>query len=323
MFVTSIEIFLRYVPAVSHTKLDLLQEPLQRAYENFLVPNFSEELCKDLQDKYLTNALSPEEQVVVSYFQRIEAYAANYYHLPINDVRQKPNGIVRVISETEDTAYPRQVAALRQTYWENTHECLEKALDYVYKHLSNFPLFQSSEAFTFQQGLLLQNAQLFCHAIAIPTNRLIFNKVQYLIAEVEEILVPSLTGIPLYEQLLAEQHAQSLSTPNKLLIKQLQKVIAYEVWSQALKRLPIAIDENGVYRIEQTYQTAYSENKVANEHRIGITYEYYKEIAALYKKEVTSFLEKNAANYPLLPVTPPDLTPPFELNTEADKSFIF
>jgi hypothetical protein len=292
--------FRKRISTAASIKLDIMQDKLPLAIDDFLLPYLGKAQLLNLKNSYDTNVFTALETELLDVVQRIQAYGAYYLYLDFSQLTQSNSGLKNVnVTNKEEGAKLWQMTGIKENLYQTIHNSIEKLLSFLEENHTSFPLWTSSEAYSVLTENILQNATQFNKIINIESSRLLFAKLKNLINEIETMAITEITGLELYTEIVTQSRSHTLTNNNKLLVPMIKNATAFTAFADALETLPIVISGNGAYKLSQNAIQAQTERTAADLQSIGIALNNYRTKGKNYMQKLSDYLCKNADTYPL------------------------
>ncbi len=156
-------------------------------------------------------------------------------------------GIQIISDETHKQAFQWQVEAAKSSWLNKAYLFSDVVLQFLEQHISDFPSWVNSEAYTENKDSLLYTTGQFNDEFFIRNSRRLFLAIKPVIRSIEsKYAVPTLSQC-YYDALLASIRSGSISADDQVILKKIRSAIAHLSMSEAITRFSVEIFPEGVY----------------------------------------------------------------------------
>ena len=111
--------FRKKINTAASIKLSIMEDKLEQAIELFILPYLGQYQLLSLKNSYDNNVFTALETELLDVVQRIQANAAYYLFIDLNQVVISNSGIHRnVAGDKQETAYRYQIEAIKANLYE-------------------------------------------------------------------------------------------------------------------------------------------------------------------------------------------------------------
>lgn len=165
------------------------------------------------------------------------------------------NSVGVMVSRSDKTApaSDKKLMQLRKYNLQKGFSSLEMLVNHLEENLQLFPLYEASVAHQNNRSLLInQTLEFQAAGVQLNDNYQLYRSIRIHQQNAEETFIYPTLGDTISENLLAKILSNSLTNPEKLLLKKVQKPLAAFTMSEALKAKALIIDSDGVYQLSET-----------------------------------------------------------------------
>jgi len=156
-------------------------------------------------------------------------------------------GIQIISDETHKQAFQWQVEAAKSSWLNKAYLFSDVVLQFLEQHISDFPTWKSSEAYTETKDSLLYTTGQFNDEFFIRNSRRLFLALKPVIRSIEsKYAVPTLSQA-YYDALLTSIRSGSISSDDQVILKKIRAAIVHLSMSEAITRFSVEIFPEGVY----------------------------------------------------------------------------
>lgn len=291
----------KYVNVSAALSFKKMENPLNNAFQMFLVPILGLPMVDRLIEIYETGGTSKEDAELLRLCQYATANIAFWYDFDSISVRITDAGFQRQTSEnnTFSPAYKYQEDRLRKGFKNKGFNMLDQVIDYLFEHIDSFSEFSFSQTYRIQVSAIVKTTKEVDDVFYINNSRLIFLRLQNHIRFVEEMYLKPAIGEKLYDNLLMWLADKKNDTD--LVIEQLRKHCLRYVVSLAVKR---ALSETGYLTDRGMYFTTIDNDKHGNEkkqpvetERLAVMIQNLQCDADMYRDALARFIKKEYEEY--------------------------
>lgn len=292
---------LKHVPLSKTLKLVHVTPSIEAAEIKYIIPEIGQEMYDELDAAYnAEEELSEEYAALLSKVQRALANFAALLYMPIAEVNFSDAGIQRQETDTNKTAFIRQIKNLEESFLKAGYDAIEVLLKFLEANKDDYGTWAESSAYTISKELFINTAEDFNKVVNIGSSRRFFNSVRQTIRKVEEFNVKPVVGDELYEELKEQIETGEVSEENEPLVSLIKKAVAHLTVADSLTSRVATISDyaglihpnTGALEFASASEKAasdYVEERIKKETTDGETY-----IAKL-----RDYLYKNVDTYPL------------------------
>lgn len=287
-----------FVPFTVANNFPTLDSFFQRAEQDLISPAIGPEALADVNAKYAANTSDPIHKELIRLIQGAVAWYGTMLYIPIGQLQISDAGIRINVNDQFKQAFDWQVDNLEQSCANAADSYLEAALDYLEKNKATFTAWAASSTYTNSRQFFVHSATMLNDLAGVALPRRIFRKV---IAEIRKVqfnqILPSL-GTGLYDELVTQWLAGTVSSNNKKLLDFIQPAMAQLAVAKAVSSLTLEFSDLGIsvntnsimkQRIRQAADTEARSHFISQKEKDG----------GEYLAQLTSYLYANADTYPL------------------------
>jgi hypothetical protein len=292
---------------------------IKRAEEDYIVPCISQELYDDLNTKFQANTLAGKDAILVG---KLQSAIANYtVAISIDDMANKTSAMGNGRDTSEDFEHnTQQDNFLKKREAFNTADSeIEKALAYLEANKDDFDLWTSSTAYTEAQNLLIISATEFTQIAKILGNkRRVFVRLLSTIHDTERHVIEDMVGKDFLAELKTKRTSGTLTANEIIVIKDLQKILAYCTLAEEIPLLSCVLTTEGTIALPSFEWQSTKEQQLA-ETKLRQIAKDFDEKALPYITNLRHYLNKNADDFPTYKASDRYTPPPTgEVNLEYD-----
>jgi hypothetical protein len=254
--ITTIQEFTAGVPVNVTSDITLLLPPVATAERKHLVPLLGRAMYKELLDAYQANNLSTEQAELLQLVQVALANLAYSSYITVAQLQLSNTGITVTSDPNNRTAFQWQINDLRAQLTETGYAALDEVLDYLEEHKTDFPTWAQSDAYTYNKGLLLNNAADFSRYYNIGGSRRTFLALVAIIGREEVFALEPVLSPAFCAALRTEIQTGTVSAATQDVLRLLHPALANLTMSQAIGELSFSLNggalELQVYRADNS-----------------------------------------------------------------------
>lgn len=287
------------LPVAKAFTFDLLKPDLRRAEIRYIKPALGTTLYNALVTAYGTDgadydSMSADDKALMDYIFPCLAQLGVSLYLPKGNVTITDNGVMATHSETMKPAFEWQVKQVIREYMFGGYDALEDMLLYLEENAATYTDWDSSEA----RELMVQNADQYQEYVNIGNKRRIYNLLKPVIRRVQRN-VASVASEDLYDELVTQMKADTLTANNMKLIRDVRGYVAHQTYAEALDELGVIVDDEGVHLLNTAFASTVNARTPAETERLENIKLRHESIAKGYLKDLDDYLQTNADDYPL------------------------
>jgi len=252
--ITTIQEFAAGVPVNVTSDIELLLPPVATAERKHLLPILGRAQYRELLDAYQGSTLSPEQAELLKLVQVATANLAYASYVTVAQLQLSNTGITVTSDPNNRTAFQWQINDLRAHLTETGYSALDEVLDYLDEHKSDFPTWAQSAAYTYNKGLLLNNAADFSRYYNINGSRRTFLALTAIISREEVFTLEPVLSPAFCAALRAEIQTGTVSAATEAVLRLLHPALANITISQAIGELSFSLNggalELQIYRAD-------------------------------------------------------------------------
>ncbi len=205
-----------------------------------------------LTGKSTVEALSPQEGLLLLVQKAAVNFAIGYY-VNSGAVSITDAGIAVVKNNSRLPASDKKLVALRKDCFEAAYNALEKAVDFLETYRNTFETYLNSDERKQNRSLFIVSSTDFQKSgVNVNNSAQIFSKLKTYINQVElDVIEPNL-GTNLYGSLKEKFIANNLTDKENLLLKKLQRPLAYLSMAEAIPYQDVNISPEGYFEISES-----------------------------------------------------------------------
>lgn len=183
---------------------------------------------------------------------------------------------------------------------------VERLYKFLEKNIDDYDEWATSDAYVEFKNAFIRNVKQFQKQFNIRDSRKIFVMLQPAMERVAETRIASILGTGLYDALREQITDDDVSVANKKLLKYIESAIANLAWADTVLDMPFIFDSSGLTLFENTSGASTKTQKAIPLEQLEASRQDKKRIGEQSLTELSGFLYKNHADYPL-----------FEADTDA------
>ncbi len=164
---------------------------------------------------------------LLTFAQRPVVYFAFLKGLDMFNVNIGNLGIGVVHNTNLAPASEKRVENLRSSITERAYDSLEYLLKFLEDNVADYPLWEASDAYTYQYEYLINSARQFDELYKINRSRLTFLEYRPIMADVELLQIFPVVSKEFCDELKTQIKADTVSVANNVILPLLQKALAY------------------------------------------------------------------------------------------------
>jgi len=236
MLIKTITELVKYVRISEVSNFDSSFKPfIEETEQKYILKYLGQDQLDELQvyyDAELTNV--PALNSLLEYAQRALAKFVLKAAAPFLDLEISEGGFTVNSTNTAAPASVNRVKNLLAETESQGWDSLELMLKYLEQNEDSFPLWAASDAYTLQRSTLIQSAAEFDQYLTIKESRLWFFQNKSLMRDVENSEIKTKISTDLYDTLLSEINAGSVSTANEAILGNIKRAITHFTYARSL-----------------------------------------------------------------------------------------
>lgn len=220
--------------------------------QQHIIPAIGQELYALLDDAYTAaadeNTLSDKYKILLEKVRDVIGPLVCYYYLPKADVKLSDSGAQRIETGTNKTAYQNQVLNFREQNLRESEMATELLLQFLEDKKTDYPQWQSSEAFAEYRSLFIKSGKEFDKNFRTASPCRNYMAMRSRMVDVENHTIKKLLGAELFAALKKTDADPDgvFSDPEKELLIKIKKAVAYLTVAESIPFLNVRIDTNGL-----------------------------------------------------------------------------
>lgn len=301
MLFKDIATFKEVFPIVGSTEFENIQQFIQQAELEFIIPLIGKEQYDDINDAYnaTTPTLSSEQAALLPYLQKALAPYSMYLWIPSGQLSIGDNGIRIANTETHKTAFQWQIDKLERSLIRQGGVAADSLLQFLEENKSDYTLWTDSESYNDFKSTFITSALQFSKIYAaLGYSRTNFIAIRSTMKMIEDLDIQSELGEEYYLELQDEHLSGSLTEENKKVYNIMIKAIAHLTIARAIATLSVSFDERGVLNFNSKSNTTTLDNKEPAKDQMITKLEVEAEkIGKSYIQKLKKFLADNISDY--------------------------
>lgn len=203
-------------------------EPYYKPAEQHVIRLLGKEQYEELDDYYNFSDEAVEElDALLPYVQRPVVNFAYFLGLSMLNVSIGENGIAVISNSNLTPASKQRTDDLKADLEKAAYDALESLLEFLEQHTDDYPLWESSDAYTYQYEYLITSARRFDELLRINRSRLTFLNWRPTMADVETLQIHPLISKDYCDELKTQMKSDTVTEANLVVLPHLQKALAY------------------------------------------------------------------------------------------------
>ena len=294
--ITTIDEFRVGVPMNVTATIDALKPTLAATERRHLVPLLGRPQYDELRTAYAGGTLTERQAELVAVLQTAEANLAYASYLPLAQLQIDDAGIRIASDENNKTAFQWQIDDLKELLLETGFSAIEDALGLLDEYKSDFPLWASSAAYTYNKELLLNSAADFDRYYSIAGSRRTFLALVPIIRREEHFSLEPVLSADFCTALRTEIQSGSISAETQLVLKLLHPALANLTAAEAVGELGVDLAAGGLVVKELDKTTTNNRvRKQASDTILALKRDQALETGRAYLRDLVAFLQKTAS----------------------------
>lgn len=197
----------RIIPVSSALSFERVESSLRDAEEMFLVPVLGEKLMAKVAEIYASASVASSgdaqslDERLLKMLQRAEANLALWYNFDELNVRITDQGFQRQTTENFTGAYKYQEDNLKRNFKTKGMNALDAAITFLMEHEKDFSDFKESVAYKHRKTAIVKSLSEADKIYCIYQSPLVWLRLEPVIREVEETILPGMIGDKCYDAL--------------------------------------------------------------------------------------------------------------------------
>jgi len=272
-----------------------------------IIPFISQEEYDILETAYHANTLNPTQTLLLTSLQPAIAYFVYLHLLTTNRLQVGAMGVQENRSDdgTSSPASFHAIADVKEETAMMAYNLLDWALYFMEANKSSFAAWTASDSYTELKKCFVDNTKVFNQHVRAGNSRHTFLSIRPEILFIQENELKNEIGETLYNTLLNEFKAGSLTVANAKLIPLIQAWISPQAMMRAIPMNRLWID-GGELMIRSKLDGP-ERKSAANNDSIRHILSLYETQAVQAKVSLIKFLESNSTEYPDYPNTQHEL----------------
>ena len=316
--------FRKYLPISNAFSLEEVQYAINKALENHIYTVIPENQIDSLLTDYEANTLTGVRLKVFKYLQEVVANFCIYYHTDFANIKYSEAGLHVIVTDREKPINLQEKNTSKRVCFLTAITLLDKTLQKMEANKADFSLWSGSETYTVYHSNFIRNANEFSQYVNIGQSRLLFLQLKNSLQEQENIELPNILGLTLYQEMQNALKTNSLNLQQELLRHHIIPYIARKVMSKNIVTLNLTY-EGGFMKLSYNELTndAIKENK-DNKH-LDALIRHYESEAESRLVLLVKFLNDNLNHFPSFALESKFYAKPQvckkSLNNQGSKSF--
>ena len=234
MLIKTIEEVKKYIRITAIADFDESLKPFVEEVEQiYIVKYLGQDQFDELQVYYdLEISTDPALDALIIHTQRALTKFLLKHAAPFIDLEISEGGFTVNDTQTASPASQQRVQKLIETSYKQGWASLEIMLKYLEDNVSDFPLWAASDAYTLTKSTLIQSAGEFDRFYTIHESRIWFFNAKSVMKGVDESEVVSRIGRSLYDTLLLEINADTVTVANLAILPNIQRAISHYTFAR-------------------------------------------------------------------------------------------
>jgi hypothetical protein len=302
---------------------------IEQSEIKYIIPYIGSTFFADVDTLHNSGSPTSQQIELIKRLSRALAYYSYLEALPMLNIHMGDIGIVQQ-SDSEGTSTPASGWSYHKAEHQastNADRFLDYALEYLEENIdhTDFATFKASDTWSEYNDLLISKATDFDKHVSIGKSRRTFTLLKPHIRRVERQIVSSEISKDLYDELITEKKAGTLTSENNALIAKLQPAIAALSMFESLPYLSVQISGNGIHVINENENVR--QKLQASTTDKSLLQEKLFESGKSEMNGVVRFLYDNPDDYPTFTASstyvPANDPKPYEKLSQANKKSFF
>lgn len=307
LFKTSDEIK-KYLPANAAFEFFQVEQFINQAEQQFIIPVLGETTFTALNDAYSINSLTPDQDKLLD---KVRYPLANYTYLqyiPFAQVAITASGIHIEVNDQKKTAFEWQINQLRQQLAEAADNGIESLYIFLEKNKAIYTDWAASAEKTILKECFINTAEEFNKYYNINSSRRLFRTIKGIMQQTEENILAVICK-HLFDAIKAEILAGTVSADNAALLKFINPAVAFFTVARALIQLDVKLTPEGIQAFSTSERMTQEVRTPAELQRIANLSHQLTADAEAKLQQLRDFLHQNISSYPLYQSSPCYTTP--------------
>jgi hypothetical protein len=289
------------LPISANFKFDRIEADVRRAGLKYFKPILGKDLMSILEASYEGDTLTDDEADLMVFIKPSIAHIAMWMFVPKSNIHHGNNGVQSNHSGDSKPAFEWMVDGYERSLLNNGFDAMDELIGYLEEvAVSDFPDWLNSEGCTLVRENVINSAIVFTTLVPkMKGSRYLFMYVRPIMARIEKMIIPAITGPELYLEIKSQINSDSLSANNLLLIENIQSAVAHHSWADAMIELNFSIDGEGVFLLNNSFSGTVKGKQPAEVERISTIYKHHRQISSEQLKILRDYLIANVTDYPL------------------------
>ena len=193
----------QFIPVSAALNFESVQSSLDDAWRLFVLPLLGDALAEEIEAYYAAGDPTVLQRKVLNECQRAVANLAFWYNFDELNVRISDQGMQRQESEGSfKQTFKYQEDQLRAAFKNKGFNALDRVIDLLDKHQTDFPLYEQSPAYASRKSSIVRSTAEVDANYFINNSHLIFLRLKPIFKLVEESALKAVLGESLYQDLL-------------------------------------------------------------------------------------------------------------------------
>ncbi|GEM_PF-3729416 len=284
--------FKENVKVAAALKFKPFETSIRKIQRKMLLPIFGQGLFDELVTAY-EGTPSDVQKEVLQMIHPILANLALWLSAAGNNILWTDSGAQAKHSGDMKPAFQWQVKDAKKQYMDTGFDAIDELILFLEENKATYPTWITH---TETRSRLINTALEFSQYVTIK--RRLFEDLKPIISRVERDTITELLGATLYIQIKAQLLTDAgLNAANQNLLTDLQVVTAHLSYAQAVKELPVIIDETGVNLYNNAFSGNYEGTEPADSGRVHAIVSQHEQFAHIASTRLIKFLNANASTY--------------------------
>lgn len=249
MIITTINQIKQYTDTTIGVNLHSLLPLIPGVIRQHIAPFVPATLIQKLES--MEEPLADDDDIYTALLYKLRAVISNFLvasYVPRSEASLAQTGLQRTEGSEQKSAYRYQSAAFVKSYTIAGLDALDDLLATCAQHSSDIEEWHSSSEKELYDNLLIKNGVALRRYITLKHPHITYQQIATDMEDVEQIMFYKLWGNN-YTALKERIKAEVLTDNEKMLLKVLQKTLAYMSLTRALPRLNFTIDTDGLLAV--------------------------------------------------------------------------
>lgn len=290
-----------YAPILSNSNADDLL-PLFDQVENDIISDYiSDAEYSEIETAFQAASGTTEQNVLIGLCQKATAWLGLLAYADTGNLQLTSGGFTVAVGEDRAPASQWRIENFKHQAAKYGYQALQEILQYLWSTDGDgdFPDWELSTSHDKYRELFLLTASEMQESIDIDNSYQIFDDLRPNIKLVMRYHIKPITGADLYDELITQQKADTISSDNENLMELIRPCVAYYAMANGAVRLSVLLKNYGI--IDRS--TGDRENMVLDSPAPGSKVQHlineWKRNGQLYENELRNYLKSNASTYPL------------------------